>query len=795
MTPKTVQHNFIIQIKHILLMRKKGILLGLLLAFFSLAQAQSGVLRGFVLDAQSGNPISGAIVKLKGNNQGAYSDDRGFYNIPNLNEGSFTVVATYIGADPSELEVSLKNGQITTQNFYIILSGGQELGSVSVSAEKIRKSKEVNISKTTIKPIQLTRIPSVGGEPDLVQYLQVLPGVVFSGDQGGQLYIRGGSPVMNKVLLDGLTVYNPFHSIGLFSVFDSDILKSVDVYSAGFSAEYGGRVSAIVDVKTKDGSKTGLHGKVNSSPFNSKIMLEGPLKKYEVGKNSTSFILSYKNSYLDQSAPVIYPYINDGKLPYSFSDFYGKLSFNAATGSNFHVFGFDFSDKVDFENSSSYNWKSRGLGTKFLLVPNNSKTLIDGGVTYSNYLIQQEEQDNKPRKSGINGFNVNLTFSRFLSEYDNLKYGVEMNGFQTNFEIYNTLGRRISQLQNTSEISAFANYLKNFNKKLLLESGIRIQRYSTLAETRFEPRIRMKYNFNTRWRFKASTGLYSQNLMSAVSDRDVVNLFYGFLSGPEDLSETFMGKPVESSLQKARHAVAGFEYDVNAISEINVEGYIKQFNQLTNINRDKIFDNTPENQNRSSYLREDYIVEKGEAYGFDVTYKLETKQWYVWTVYSYNIVNRYYEQEELIKYQPHFDRRHNINIVNSYDFGKDLHWNANLRWNFGSGFPFTLTQGFYELQNFSDGATTDYTTTNGSLGIYYDDLNKGRLPYYHRLDASVKRTFKIKTKKENVFNQATAIFSVTNVYDRANIFYFNRVTYKRENQLPILPSLSFSFSF
>ncbi len=108
MKTKTVQHNFIIQIKHILLMRKKGILLGLLLAFFSLAQAQSGVLRGFVLDAQSGNPLSGAIVKLKGNNQGAYSDERGFYNIPNLNEGSFTVVATYIGADPSELEVSFK---------------------------------------------------------------------------------------------------------------------------------------------------------------------------------------------------------------------------------------------------------------------------------------------------------------------------------------------------------------------------------------------------------------------------------------------------------------------------------------------------------------------------------------------------------------------------------------------------------------------------------------------------------------------------------------------------------------
>jgi hypothetical protein len=776
------------------MIKKLGVF-SLLLVFAYTCEAQTGILRGFVLDAESGNPIAAAVIKLKGSNQGAYSDERGFYNITGLSSGTLSIEASYISSETVTQEVVIKDDQVTSQNFYLVTSGGKELGTVKISAEKIRKTKEVNISKTTIRPIQLTRIPSVGGEPDLVQYLQVLPGVVFSGDQGGQLYIRGGSPVMNRVMLDGLTIYNPFHSIGLFSVFDSDILKSVDVYSAGFSAEYGGRISAIVDVKTRDGDKTGLHGKINSSPFNSKLMLEGPIKKYEPGKSSTSYILSYKNSYLDKAAPLVYPYVNSGNLPYSFSDFYGKLSFNAATGSNFHLFGFDYSDKVNFAESSSYSWKSRGLGTKFLLVPTNSKTLIDGSITYSNYFIEQKESDNRPRSSGINGFNVNLAFNRFLNDFDNIKYGVEMNGFRTDFEIFNSLGRRITQYENTSEINAFVNYLKNFNKKVLLETGLRLQRYASLAETRLEPRIRFKYNINTRWRFKAATGLYSQNLMSAVSDRDVVNLFYGFLSGPSDLPPSFIGKPVESRLQKARHAVAGFEFDLNSISEINVEGYIKQFNQLTNINRDKIFDDVPENVNRPRYLVEDFIIENGEAYGYDITYKLENKQWYVWAVYSFNIVNRYYEQEQLIKYQPHFDRRHNLNLVNSYDFGKDLRWNANIRWNFGSGFPLTLTQGFYELQDFSQGASTDYTSSNGSLGIYYDQINQGRLPYYHRLDASVKRTFKVKTKKEGVYNKATAIFSVTNMYNRANVFYFNRVSYKRENQLPILPSLSLSYSF
>ena len=775
-------------------MHKNLLVSAFFLIISGLCFAQNGIVRGFVYDAASGDPVEYSIITFKNVKQGAYADEQGLYSVTNLKAGEYTIMATTVGFDTATALIKVKENQVTAQNFYLN-STSNSIEGINITAEKLRKSKEVNISQTRIKPVQLTRIPSVGGEPDLVQYLQVLPGVVFSGDQGGQLYIRGGSPVMNRVMLDGLTIYNPFHSIGLFSVFDSDILQSVDVYSAGFSSEYGGRISAIVDVKTRQGNKTGLHGKVNSSPFNSKFLLEGPLKKYEQGKGSSSFIVSYKNSYLNKSAPIVYPYVNDGNLPYSFSDLYSKISFSSSTGSNINFFGFDYQDNVNFEESSSYAWKSRGLGTKFLLVPGNSKMIVDGSITYSNYQIAQQEVDLKPRTSGINGYNVNLNFSRFLNEFDKLSYGLEMNGFRTNFEIFNAFDRRISQYENTSEINGFVNYLKNFNKKLLLETGLRIQRYASLQESTLEPRIRMKYNFNTRWRFKASGGYYSQNLMSAVSDRDVVNLFYGFLSGPDDLPSTFLARPVETKLQKSRHAVAGFEFDLNSISEVNVEGYIKDFTQLTNINRDKIFDNTPENNNRASYLVEDFIVEEGEAFGYDVTYKLENKQWYIWAVYSFNVVNRYYDRGERIKYQPHFDRRHNVNLVNSYDFGKDLAWTANLRWNFGSGFPFTLTQGFYEILDFSDGAGTDYTTTNGDLGIYYDDLNKGRLPYYHRLDGSVKRKFKVPTKKKDVFHKAEVIFSVTNIYDRANIFYFDRVNYKRENQLPILPSISASYSF
>ena len=141
-------------------------------------------------------------------------------------------------------------------------------------------------------------------------------------------------------------------------------------------------------------------------------------------------------------------------------------------------------------------------------------------------------------------------------------------------------------------------------------------------------------------------------------------------------------------------------------------------------------------------------------------------------------------------YFPHYDRRHNINFVTSYKFGKNNSWKTDIRWNLGSGFPFTQTKGFYENTTFSDGINTDYTTDNGELGIEYAELNAGRLPFYHRLDASISKEIKI---KNNLTIDITA--SVTNAYNRDNIFYFDRIRYERVNQLPMMPSFGINMSF
>lgn len=748
--------------------------------------SQNGGTKGYVRDVKTGNELENVLVQIYGSDQSTYTNQEGYYILSDIAPGKYKLIAGATGFTSDTIDIEIIEGKVTITNFFLeqavyTLSGGK------VTDNKKKKKKEViDIGNTNIKPSQISKIPTIGGTPDLVQYLQILPGVVFSGDQGGQLYIRGGSPVMNKIILDGMTIYNPFHSIGLFSIFDVDLMKSADVYSAGFGVEYGGRISAIVDVKTRDGNKNRLAGNLAISPFLGKVSLEGPLKKFVPGRGSSNFVLSVKNSYLDRSSKIFYQYADPAKLPYNFNDVYGKITFNSANGSNMKLFGFNFRDNVNFTGSTSYAWNQNGLGTRFTLIPEGNQSKIDGFITYSDYSIEQKETDNKPRSSAISGLNMGVSVNS-LNRKDEIKYGFEINAFNTDFTIYNSNNRLIEQKESTTELCGFGLY-KFVRYRWALETGLRLQYYASLGNASLEPRINGKYSLTDKLTIKAAAGRYSQNLLSAFSDRDVVNLFYGFLSGPDDLQDQFDGRAVSSRLQKAWHGVAGFDYDINRFSELGIEGFYKNFTQVTNINREKLFNDDGDYSVQPERLKKDFIVENGNAYGGDIRYKYDNnKRIYIWAVYSLTYVNRF---DGINTYSPHWDRRHNINLVFDYVLDKKSRLSANARWNFGSGFPFTQTAGFYEKFDFQGGPSTDYVTGNGQLGILYAGFNQGRLPTYHRLDASLKYNFKtLKNFKSWI------VLSVTNIYNRSNIFYFDRVNYTRVNQLPILPSLSYNAAF
>ena len=742
---------------------KKYFLLISFLFFVISSFAQTGTIRGFVSDKSTGEPIMFCNVTIDGTSHGSQTDLNGMYTLSKIPVGEHKIVVTFIGYKKLTKYISLNKGQILTLKFELE-SSTVNIGEVEISAERQEMKTDVKAASIKITNEDLNLVPTIGGEADLAQYMQIIPGVIFTGDQGGQLYIRGGSPVQNKVLLDGMTIYSPFHSIGLFSVFDADIIKTTDVYTGGFSAEYGGRVSSIMDIKTKDGNKKRLQGKLSSNTFGSKILVEGPLKK----GGGTTFLFSGKTSYLDKTSESLYNF----SMPYSYTDLYGKITFNANNGSKANVYGFNFQDQVNYQGISDLQWSSNGLGSEFILIPGNSPVLIEGNFAYSKYYISLDENASALRESSISGGSMGFDFTSFQPK-GKIKYGFDVYGFETKYKTYNSANAKIELNENNSEFSAYVNYQYNADR-FILEPGLRLQKY-TLG-TSPEPRLGIKYLASDVLRLKLATGLYSQNIISTVSDRDVVNLFYGFISSPENLPTDKDGNEYKNQIQKARHIILGAEYDINLKMDFQIEGYIKDFNQITNINR-----------SMTSNYDNEFIVERGLARGVDFLLKYKTKKLYLWSVYSLGFIKRYEGENE---YFPHFDRRHNINLVSSFSFGKKDSWKADARWNLGSGFPFTQTQGFYENIPFSDGINTDYTSENGELEIVYAELNKGRLSYYHRLDLSLSKTIEI---SKNTILEITA--SVTNAYNRNNIFYINRITDERIYQLPLLPSGGISLKF
>lgn len=753
--------------------------------------AQTGTVRGFVYLKDSGEPMLFTNVILKGTTIGNSTDVNGYFSINKIPPGNYTLmIASTLGYDTLMEPITIKAGEILNKKLYLVKSD-VKLKTVEISAEQEAKQTETQVSVNKIDPIVIKKLPAVGGEPDLAQYLQVLPGVIFTGDQGGQLYIRGGSPVQNKVLLDGMIVYNPFHSIGLFSVFDADIIRNADVYSGGFGAEYGGRISSVMDITTRDGNKKRVAGKLAASPFGAKVLVEGPLKKLKETSNSTiSFILSAKTSYLPTTSKLLYSYIDENGLPFSFNDYYGKVSFNSNNGSKLNLFGFNFNDRVSYKALQDMKWDAYGGGGNFLIVPNNSPILVNGNFAYSQYKVSLKPEAEEPKSSGIKGFNMGIGFTYFMNRNE-LNYGLEVLGFTTDFDFYNSVGRHLSQNENTTEIGGYVKYkYVSRHKKLLIEPSFRIQYYASLSNASPEPRIGLKWNITPKIRLKAAGGVYSQNLIAANTDRDVVNLFYGFLSGPDNLPEEMTNKDgsvreIKHKLQKANHYILGMEFDLARHLDLNIEGYRKDFTQLTNLNRNKLFDE--EQTDKPERYRRDYIIETGRAQGVDVVLKYDYKRIYVWVVYSLGYVTRWDGIEE---YRPHYDRRHNANIVASYTFGKDRNWEFDARWNIGSGFPFKPTGGFYEDLNFTDGITTNYTTTNGDLNLFYDEGQVHELPWYHRLDINIKRTFQL---FENTKIEASV--GATNVYSRNNVFYVDRIQHKIVYQLPIIPTVSLSMTF
>jgi len=761
--------------------------LGLLLMTSSLQIfPQTGTVKGFVYDSSTGLPLPFASVNMVDTKSGGATDPDGFFLLLRVPSGSHVIKVSYLGFQDFIKALEIRSGGME-QLVVHLKPSVYELKTATVSAERLRMEHMNPVSSHHLTQVTLNSIPGLTGQADLAEYLQVLPGIVFTGDRGGQFYVRGGAPVQNLVKFDGMTVISPFHSVGFASVFDTETLGSVDVFTAGFGARYGGRISSVIDVKSRIGNRREFKARASASTFGYGLVVEGPLKKMtEQDPSSISIMLSNKGSYISQSALLFYPYLDSTGMPFKYNDLFGKMSFVGRRGDQLDITGIHFADATEYSGLLRSTWETNGAGIRFLATPYGSRLLFESSFNYSDYHSQFLESGRRPRNTRYNSLD-GLMKIQYNGHVLKMEWGTEMNVIHT---LHTFAGNGNLLQEHEYFTTELITYLESRfeTDRFLIEPGIRLHYYVDRSFFSPEPRLKVKFRISERLNLNLASGLYSQNLISTTSPEDVVNLFQGFYIGPGFVQNTYKGEYIDDKISLAWHAVCGLSYLGPKNLKLSVEGYVKDYYRMINSNRYKLYDQTLNSDNEyPEYLMRYFIIEKGWAYGVDFLVDWNAAAWNVYLAYSLGKVTR---EDEFTGYIPHFDRRHNLNLVAGYKLGAHKTWELKARWNLGSGFPFTQSYGICETLVTGYGRFSLDPTVSGAGSAWYGPLNGARLPWYHRLDISMQRTWKF-SKNQSL----EASFSIMNLYNRQNVFYIDRLTMKRVNQLPVLPTIGVNWRF
>ncbi len=733
------------------------------------AQAQNVAVRGFVTDATDGQPLQGANVVLTnaaGEITGSVANKDGFYQVGGLAPGLYTLRISFIGYEAYTDALSL-GGQAFVTVSVELGPAAELLEEVVVAAES--GAARVQAGLQTVRPADLARIPTPDAGGDLATYLQTLPGVVSLGDRGGQLYVRGGTPAQNLVLIDGLTVYQPFHIVGFFSAFPEDLVSHVDVYAGGFGAKYSGRISSVIDVTTREGNKQFFEGAASLSPFLTSLRVEGPLRKGEV-----SMLASVRRSVIERIGPGLL----GQDLPLRFGDLFFKVQQtdgqnNRCSATLLHTYDRGRIDPDDDVRDDVFRWNNFVVGGRCLAFPSESPVLFDAHTGLSYVRNEVGSSANPERSSTSLQLNTDLNLKRLLVRGE-LDFGL--------FVRMNWLGFSLEeQFQNAQAdegiLFSLGGYFQptyRWSDRLSLSPGVALVFYPSSYPLSIEPRLRMVFRpggDGGAQEWSAALGLYRQTLAGISDERDAGSSFIAWLPAP-----------VEDTQAQAFHALLGWQVELSSSWTFAVEGYYKDLRDLV----------IPIWSTVARFTTELDLAD-GEAYGVDVRLELQRPTFYGYISYGYAQTEYTSQQDNfgawfgdpIQSYNPPHDRRHQINVVLSQEIGA---FTANVRWQLGTGLPFTEALGFDEF--FRIQPISNVRESLGTTRVLYDRPYKARIPDYHRLDVSVARTFDFQ-RGSTLTLQGGAI----NVYDRRNLFYFDLFTVRRVDQLPFLPNLSAKLEF
>ncbi|MBU1101098.1 MAG: TonB-dependent receptor [Bacteroidetes bacterium] len=713
-----------------------------------------GSFRGVVTDSSNGEALAFANVYIEELSTGASSDTRGYFVITSLPANkTYRAIISYLGYRSKTVTFTIQSNKVT--HIEIELSSASvELGVVQKIGQRVVEKNATDIGLQRISMRELESLPK-GVETDIFRSLQYMPGVQTTGDVSAKFFVRGGASNQNLILLDKIPIYNPFHAIGLFSVIDPEMINNVEFFKGGFTAEYGGRLSSVLSINSKDGNQNRFAGNFSSSFLTAKALIEGPIPY-------GSFIISGRKSY---SADILKKFLNDKNVPAEFYDLAFKVSFsnpNLIEGSKISAQGFFSHD--DILNPSpfieDYTLENNAFGFRWFQV-GDVPLFFEIGVSVSTFdgELIPKFSGVRPKKNELSDVGLEMDFTYIFDSKDEIALGLHIHDIQTKLFLENSLGSTHDVGGKGTQISFYTKYKLLRYESLGIDIGNRFNltrlKGSESAEYMFEPRISLTYRLHPLVALKAAAGLYQQEITTLSDDNELLSVFEPWFITPEYIEPA-----------RAVHYTAGIDYDMTETMKFSLESYYKKINSLPLLNEEKLFPNDP-----------DLVSGEGESYGVEAQY-CWLNQWVSFTLsysrsWAYKILNgrRYY---------PKYDQRNSGSVLLELNLGKG--WKVSSIWNYNSGLPFTKKAGFYDYASFTDYYSPWYTSFNSQPDPIFASKNLGRLPDYHRLDLSISK------KIDLSFFSVEINASVINVYDRENIFYFNKDTGERVNMLPMIPT-------
>lgn len=752
-------------------------LVGLFLALPNGASAQTATLRGFVTDASTGEPLEYVNVVAAevgtAEARGSTTSGDGAYFFPALPPSTYVVQATFVGYAVFRDTLALEAGDVRALNI-ALRSEAELLDEVVVQDERDRGVANTVAGQQTIRPAEIELVPSPDLSADLSGYLSTLPAVVTVGDRGGQLFIRGGEPSQNLVLIDGMAVYQPFHMLGFYSAFPAEVLRSAEFFAGGFGARYGGRLSSVLDISTRNGNNRSFDGQATVSPFVSSAQLEGPLYP-----GHASFLVSARRSFLEEGAERI----TGTSLPYAFGDLIAKVHLEPSTTTRLSATGLQTYDRGTLAGDPSspgrteLRWRNTAVGGRFVSLPSFAPFLGELQLSYSRLDSEQGPPGVAERFSSVSELHGSAIGTFYNGRIVDTEAGFTFLAIGMRSELGGAFQNTVAEDANFQNVGAFIEPTITPVGGLTIRPGVRFQFYRLGAYPYVEPRLRVVYE-RGRHQLSMATGLYHQEIVGLSDRRDATGVFTVWTYTPgvgaraDDIRAGRLGRAI--------HALVGYRVNPLPGLDLSVEGFWKDVDNLF------IAEWT-------SYprLTTNLQAARGEIFGFDTRASYSRRGFSVQASYGYSntlyIAERsryeHWYGDETLRFRPPHDRRHQVNLL---AIATVLGVDVSARWQFGSGLPFSRAVGFGGFI-LMDGPHVD-VGAQGMRRIIYERPYNATLPTFHRLDLSAERTARLRAIDLTI--QASAI----NAYDRRNIFFLDVFTLQRSDQLPFVPSLGLKVS-